>query len=53
MRHGLFAAPFGELSEPGVVAELSAEAGQAGFDGVFVWDQVLYARTQKSSRTRG
>ncbi|MBA2530166.1 MAG: LLM class flavin-dependent oxidoreductase [Euzebyales bacterium] len=43
MRHGLFVAPFGELSEPAVVAECAAEAEQAGFHGLFVWDHVLYA----------
>lgn len=43
MRDALFIAPFGELSEPTVVAELAAEAEAAGFAGFFVWDHVLYA----------
>ncbi|HEX5909524.1 MAG TPA: LLM class flavin-dependent oxidoreductase, partial [Thermoleophilaceae bacterium] len=41
-RHGIFLAPFDELSEPAVVAELAARAEQAGWDGFFVWDHVEY-----------
>ncbi|MFP3902045.1 MAG: LLM class flavin-dependent oxidoreductase [Acidimicrobiia bacterium] len=42
MRCALFLPIFGELSEPRRVAELAAEAEAAGFDGMFVWDHVLY-----------
>ncbi|HEX6235833.1 MAG TPA: LLM class flavin-dependent oxidoreductase [Acidimicrobiales bacterium] len=42
MRSALFLPIFGELSEPRRVAGLAAEAEAAGFDGVFVWDHVLY-----------
>jgi alkanesulfonate monooxygenase SsuD/methylene tetrahydromethanopterin reductase-like flavin-dependent oxidoreductase (luciferase family) len=42
-RHAIFVAPFEELSEPGLVAELAAEAEAAEWDGFFVWDHVLYA----------
>lgn len=38
----MFLPIFGELSDPRRVAELAAEAEAAGFDGVFVWDHVLY-----------
>ena len=41
-RRGIFVAPFGELVEPGLVAELAAQAEAAGWDGFFVWDHVAY-----------
>jgi alkanesulfonate monooxygenase SsuD/methylene tetrahydromethanopterin reductase-like flavin-dependent oxidoreductase (luciferase family) len=42
-RHGIFIAPFEELSEPRVAAELAARAEERGWDGFFVWDHVAYA----------
>lgn len=42
MRSALFLPIFGELAEPGLVAELAAEAEAGGWDGVFVWDHMLY-----------
>jgi alkanesulfonate monooxygenase SsuD/methylene tetrahydromethanopterin reductase-like flavin-dependent oxidoreductase (luciferase family) len=42
-RHGIFIAPFEELSEPRLVAELAARAEEQGWDGFFVWDHVAYA----------
>jgi alkanesulfonate monooxygenase SsuD/methylene tetrahydromethanopterin reductase-like flavin-dependent oxidoreductase (luciferase family) len=41
-RHGIFVAPFEELSEPAAVAELAARAEQRGWDGFFLWDHVAY-----------
>jgi alkanesulfonate monooxygenase SsuD/methylene tetrahydromethanopterin reductase-like flavin-dependent oxidoreductase (luciferase family) len=41
-RRGVFVAPFGELSEPGLVADLAAQAEDAGWDGFFLWDHVAY-----------
>src|SRR4051794_15251591 len=41
-RRGIFVAPFDELSEPLLVAELAARAEAAGWDGFFVWDHVEY-----------
>ena len=41
-RHGIFVAPFDELSEPGVVADLAARAESRGWDGLFVWDHIQY-----------
>lgn len=38
----IFLPIFGELAEPRVVAELAAKAEAAGWDGVFVWDHMLY-----------
>lgn len=47
--HGLFLAPFNELSEPSVVVELARTAEESGFDGVFLWDHVL-RRPEESPR---
>jgi alkanesulfonate monooxygenase SsuD/methylene tetrahydromethanopterin reductase-like flavin-dependent oxidoreductase (luciferase family) len=41
-RRGIFVAPFDELSEPRLLAELAARAEAAGWDGFFVWDHVEY-----------
>jgi alkanesulfonate monooxygenase SsuD/methylene tetrahydromethanopterin reductase-like flavin-dependent oxidoreductase (luciferase family) len=41
-RRGIFVAPFDELAEPGLVAELAARAEERGWDGFFVWDHVAY-----------
>lgn len=41
-RRGVFVAPFGELSEPALVADLAAEAEAAGWDGFFLWDHFAY-----------
>jgi alkanesulfonate monooxygenase SsuD/methylene tetrahydromethanopterin reductase-like flavin-dependent oxidoreductase (luciferase family) len=43
-RRGIYLAPFGELSEPGVVAELAARAEERGWDGFFLWDHVAFHR---------
>jgi alkanesulfonate monooxygenase SsuD/methylene tetrahydromethanopterin reductase-like flavin-dependent oxidoreductase (luciferase family) len=42
-RRAIFVAPFEELSEPALVAELAAKAERRGWDGFFVWDHVAYA----------
>lgn len=42
MRRGLFIPPFGELAHPDVIGELAVGAEAAGWDGVFVWDHVMY-----------
>ena len=39
---GIFVAPFDELSDPRVIAELAASAERVGWDGFFVWDHVAY-----------
>ncbi len=41
-RRGIFVAPFEELSEPALVAELAARAEDRGLDGFFLWDHVQY-----------
>jgi alkanesulfonate monooxygenase SsuD/methylene tetrahydromethanopterin reductase-like flavin-dependent oxidoreductase (luciferase family) len=42
MRSGLFLPIFDELADPAIVAGLSAEAEEAGWDGVFLWDHVRW-----------
>jgi alkanesulfonate monooxygenase SsuD/methylene tetrahydromethanopterin reductase-like flavin-dependent oxidoreductase (luciferase family) len=42
MRFGLFIPLFDELADPALVARLCAEAEEAGWDGVFVWDQIRW-----------
>src|SRR3954469_1002953 len=42
MRRGVYVAPFDELAEPAVVADLAARAEARGWDGFFVWDHVAY-----------
>src|SRR3954453_13566806 len=41
-RRGIFVAPFDELSEPALVAELATRAETRGWGGFFVWDHVAY-----------
>jgi alkanesulfonate monooxygenase SsuD/methylene tetrahydromethanopterin reductase-like flavin-dependent oxidoreductase (luciferase family) len=41
-RRGIFLAPFDELAEPRLVAELAASAEARGWDGFFVWDHIAY-----------
>jgi len=43
MRYGISLAPFGELADPRVVADLAGDAERAGFDGFFVWDHMYRA----------
>jgi alkanesulfonate monooxygenase SsuD/methylene tetrahydromethanopterin reductase-like flavin-dependent oxidoreductase (luciferase family) len=47
-RRAIFVAPFEELSEPALVAELAAQAEGRGWDGFFVWDHVAYAEPVKA-----
>jgi alkanesulfonate monooxygenase SsuD/methylene tetrahydromethanopterin reductase-like flavin-dependent oxidoreductase (luciferase family) len=42
VRSGLFVPLFDELANPAIVARLSAEAEETGWDGVFVWDHVRW-----------
>jgi alkanesulfonate monooxygenase SsuD/methylene tetrahydromethanopterin reductase-like flavin-dependent oxidoreductase (luciferase family) len=41
-KRGIFAAPFDELVEPSLLAELARAAEQRGWDGLFLWDHVNY-----------
>lgn len=42
LRSGLWLPIFDELADPVVVAGLAAEAEEAGWDGLFVWDHVRW-----------
>jgi alkanesulfonate monooxygenase SsuD/methylene tetrahydromethanopterin reductase-like flavin-dependent oxidoreductase (luciferase family) len=39
----IFVAPFDELYEPALLAELAARAEARGWDGFFVWDHIRYS----------
>ncbi len=41
MKHALFIAPFGELSDPRRVVEVAVAAEAHGWDGLFLWDHLL------------
>lgn len=41
-KRGIFVAPFDELVDPGLLAELAASAESRGWDGIFLWDHVAY-----------
>jgi alkanesulfonate monooxygenase SsuD/methylene tetrahydromethanopterin reductase-like flavin-dependent oxidoreductase (luciferase family) len=41
-KRGIFVAPFDELVEPSLLAELARDAEQRGWDGLFLWDHVNY-----------
>jgi alkanesulfonate monooxygenase SsuD/methylene tetrahydromethanopterin reductase-like flavin-dependent oxidoreductase (luciferase family) len=47
-RRAIFIAPFEELSEPALVAELAARAEARGWDGFFLWDHVDYSAPVKA-----
>jgi alkanesulfonate monooxygenase SsuD/methylene tetrahydromethanopterin reductase-like flavin-dependent oxidoreductase (luciferase family) len=42
-KRGIFAAPFDELSDPALVADLATAAEERGWDGWFVWDHIRYS----------
>jgi alkanesulfonate monooxygenase SsuD/methylene tetrahydromethanopterin reductase-like flavin-dependent oxidoreductase (luciferase family) len=42
VKHAIDVAPFGELADPRVLADLAAAAEDRGWDGFFVWDHVVY-----------
>jgi alkanesulfonate monooxygenase SsuD/methylene tetrahydromethanopterin reductase-like flavin-dependent oxidoreductase (luciferase family) len=42
LKRGIFVAPFDELVEPRLLAELAQLAEARGWDGFFVWDHVRY-----------
>jgi alkanesulfonate monooxygenase SsuD/methylene tetrahydromethanopterin reductase-like flavin-dependent oxidoreductase (luciferase family) len=41
MHHGLYLAPFDDLSDPAALLEVAVAADEAGWDGLFLWDHVL------------
>jgi alkanesulfonate monooxygenase SsuD/methylene tetrahydromethanopterin reductase-like flavin-dependent oxidoreductase (luciferase family) len=42
MRSGLFFPLFEPLADPAAVARLAGEAEEAGWDGIFLWDQIRW-----------
>jgi hypothetical protein len=40
MRHAVYLPTFGAFSDPALLADVAAEAEQAGWDGVFIWDHL-------------
>ncbi|MFN8109713.1 MAG: LLM class flavin-dependent oxidoreductase [Thermoleophilia bacterium] len=42
MRFGLFLPPFDDLSDPALLLRLAVAAEDAGWDGVFLWDHIVY-----------
>ncbi len=42
MRHALFVPPFDGLAEPDRLVELAVVAEEAGWDGLFLWDHLLF-----------
>jgi alkanesulfonate monooxygenase SsuD/methylene tetrahydromethanopterin reductase-like flavin-dependent oxidoreductase (luciferase family) len=42
VQHALFIAPFDELSDPRLLAELATRAERRGWDGLFLWDHIQY-----------
>jgi alkanesulfonate monooxygenase SsuD/methylene tetrahydromethanopterin reductase-like flavin-dependent oxidoreductase (luciferase family) len=42
----LYLPPFGPIADPRLCADLAAEAEDAGWDGVFLWDHVLRRREE-------
>jgi len=41
-KRAIFAAPFDELADPNLLAELAASAEASGWDGFFLWDHIRY-----------
>jgi alkanesulfonate monooxygenase SsuD/methylene tetrahydromethanopterin reductase-like flavin-dependent oxidoreductase (luciferase family) len=42
VKRAIDVAPFGELADPRVLAELAIAAEERGWDGFFVWDHIVY-----------
>jgi alkanesulfonate monooxygenase SsuD/methylene tetrahydromethanopterin reductase-like flavin-dependent oxidoreductase (luciferase family) len=42
VQHALFLPPFGDLADPRAMVEVAIAAGEAGWDGLFLWDHVVY-----------
>ena len=48
MNRGLYLAPFGELANPLVLADLAGHAEARGWDGLFLWDRILYPPRERA-----
>jgi len=43
VRQGIFVPPFDELANPERLAQLAHDAEASGWDGIFLWDHLLYS----------
>ena len=48
MKRGLYLAPFDELADPRLLADLAGAAESAGWDGVFLWDRIAYPPRERA-----
>lgn len=48
MRRGLYLAPFDELANPRVLADIASHAEARGWDGLFLWDRIMYPPTERA-----
>ncbi len=42
LSYGVYLPPFGPFGDPPVLVDLAVRAEAAGWDGVFLWDHVVY-----------
>jgi alkanesulfonate monooxygenase SsuD/methylene tetrahydromethanopterin reductase-like flavin-dependent oxidoreductase (luciferase family) len=47
MFYGIYTPNFGAETTPRLLADLAAEAEEAGWDGFFLWDHMVYSLSQK------
>jgi alkanesulfonate monooxygenase SsuD/methylene tetrahydromethanopterin reductase-like flavin-dependent oxidoreductase (luciferase family) len=47
MRYGIYLPNFGKETDARALAELAREAEAEGWDGFFLWDHILYSKTQR------
>ena len=45
MKFGMNVPPFGDFANPLALAELARQAEDAGWDGFFIWDHVMFDPT--------
>lgn len=45
MRYGIHIQNWGDYADPAVLVDLAREAESSGWDGVFLWDHILWRRT--------
>jgi hypothetical protein len=48
MKRGLYLAPFHELADPRLLAELARIAASRGWDGLFLWDRIAYPPSDRA-----
>jgi alkanesulfonate monooxygenase SsuD/methylene tetrahydromethanopterin reductase-like flavin-dependent oxidoreductase (luciferase family) len=48
MKRGLYWAPFDELVDPRLLAELARVAESRGWDGLFLWDRIAYPPSDRA-----